>query len=1556
MPTFSQYVTNGDAYSTGSCYVLTPDLQWQSGSVWYLNRVDISEPFDLYFEIFLGCRNNDGADGIAFVLQQVSTSVGTQGEGIGYGGIFPSLALEIDTYFNPNRDDPQYDHVSLMRNGNVNHVNTNNLAGPFPAIGGGQNITDCNYHEFRVTWNPDSQIYRAYIDCQLRLEYTGDIINNIFNGDPTVFWGFTSATGGLSNRHEFCLEYVSFTEALRDTAICEGGSISLNPGSGSSFLWTPATGLNSNVVQTPIASPTQTTTYVVEIGSPCNQFRYDTVTIVVQDSILDPLPDQMRLCPGGSLEIEGNIPFSTYAWSTGDSTRTITVTQPGIYTATVTTQCTTLVDQVEVLPANDPQYTVVDVGCNGGNDGQITLAWDAPLPLEVAWRDDQNTVIQSGFVNTSTTTLSGLSAGTYTLVARDTADCIIFETFTLDEPPLLEFSSISGTDIACAGDNTGTITVTAVGGVPPYSFSVDGGGFGSTNTFQNLTAGIHTVTVLDSNGCDFTTTFELFENPLIIPAIIEEQAVTCFGQNSGSLTLAGSGGAGGFAFSLDGSPFQASGSFTGLGAGTYLVQLQDVLGCIVDTLVNVAQPDSLEVGLDDLRMVDCFGNQTASVQLLGSGGQGGYTFSFNGGPFAATDSFVNLAAGAYPIVIQDDSACTNQDTLIITEPDLLDGQVTNILDVDCFGNASGAVTLSGLGGTTPYQFGLDSNMVSLDNVIDSLPAGSYTFYVRDDSSCLDSVTATIAEPPVLTAFVTGASDVDCNGNNTGVLSVAGSGGTPGYEYALLNTGNVGPGYGPTPSFDSLFAGLYTLFVRDLNGCVASVDTSVNTPLGLQGGIDSLTDVACYGDSSGALLMQATGGTTPYNYFIDGVNLGQGPLFDQIPALVDTITLIDANGCIIPIPFQIVQPDSILMSIVEQKDLTCFGDSSGRVRLAAVGGVRNYTFEIIGNPNTQLDSTFSGLLQGAYTFQMTDANGCSVAVSTTVNQPDSLELQITEQQNVDCFGNMTGLLDLTATGGVPDYTFALDTLPFGTPSLFDSLRAGTYIFSVQDDSSCITTQPIEITEPDTLTLDIGEAVDILCFGDSTGSIALFTTGGTQPYSFSLDSTVFQPDSLFEGLTADTYQILVVDDSGCVARVDTQLTEPPRLEASIVQQVDVDCFGNDNGTLEVFVQGGVPRYLYSLDGDTLTDVFLFSDLPPGNYEITVQDDNGCQDLLQDLQIDEPDSLEVNLAKTDVLCFGESSGRLEALAQGGLGSYSFDWSPQNTGNALDSLLENVPIGDYNVLVTDENGCTDTASLQINQPDTLILFLEDLQEAYCDWDNGFGSVRATGGTTPYRYVWEGASPREGASQQNIFGGSYVVAVQDTNGCLDTLTVDVPQVPPATPFFTTSPTSDTTILLSDARILFQNQSVGAVSYVWDLGANGGTTDEINPAFQYQEAGTYEVTLTAYNEYFVCPVDYTVTLEIVPDGVLYIPNAFTPNGDRHNQRFVIKGEGIVDMTCIIFDRWGRQIMTFDSLDGGWNGLDRGGNPAPEGVYTYRVRALFNSGDQVDKAGTVTLIR
>ena len=199
------YVLNGNATQINChCYTLTTAEMFESGSIWNKNKIDITKPFDYYFNVFLGCLDYEGADGIAFVLQPVSTSLGTAGQGLGFGGIVPSLGVTIDTYQNFTDNDPPYDHIAIQANGDVNHLSKNNLAGPVPALATSYNIEDCKWHVLRVNWQPAKQLLEVSMDDSLRLSLKQDIINTIFNNDPLVYWGFTSSTGGSVNLQQMC--------------------------------------------------------------------------------------------------------------------------------------------------------------------------------------------------------------------------------------------------------------------------------------------------------------------------------------------------------------------------------------------------------------------------------------------------------------------------------------------------------------------------------------------------------------------------------------------------------------------------------------------------------------------------------------------------------------------------------------------------------------------------------------------------------------------------------------------------------------------------------------------------------------------------------------------------------------------------------------------------------------------------------------------------------------------------------------------------------------------------------------------------------------------------------------------------------------------------------------------------------------------------------------------------------------------------------------------------------------------------------------------------------
>jgi gliding motility-associated-like protein len=199
------YHTNGSAYSENcNCYTLTNETATQSGSVWNKIKINLNQSFDYKFNINLGSKDNDGADGMVFVLQNISVNIGTTGEGLGFSGVKPSIGILIDTYQNSNQNDPAYDHISINRDGDVYHNSANNLDGPVRALSNSDNIEDGQWHTLRVTWDATTKKLSAQVDGVDRVQTTLDLVAQVFNNDPEVFWGFTAATGGSNNRQRFC--------------------------------------------------------------------------------------------------------------------------------------------------------------------------------------------------------------------------------------------------------------------------------------------------------------------------------------------------------------------------------------------------------------------------------------------------------------------------------------------------------------------------------------------------------------------------------------------------------------------------------------------------------------------------------------------------------------------------------------------------------------------------------------------------------------------------------------------------------------------------------------------------------------------------------------------------------------------------------------------------------------------------------------------------------------------------------------------------------------------------------------------------------------------------------------------------------------------------------------------------------------------------------------------------------------------------------------------------------------------------------------------------------
>lgn len=227
------YLIGSATQDNCNCYTLTPELNSVNGSVWNIYKISLRDSFDFRFNVFLGSTDAMGADGIAFVLQPISTQIGTQGGGLGFAGVSPSVGVTIDTWQNTDSNDPLFDHIAIQKNGDLVHGTQNSLAAPVTALANQDNIEDGKWHMLRVQWDPVSKVLKASMDGIDRVSTTVDLVAEVFRNDPMVYWGFTASTGGARNLQRFCTALDPQIKSLSGVETCFGKPIQFRDSSGS---------------------------------------------------------------------------------------------------------------------------------------------------------------------------------------------------------------------------------------------------------------------------------------------------------------------------------------------------------------------------------------------------------------------------------------------------------------------------------------------------------------------------------------------------------------------------------------------------------------------------------------------------------------------------------------------------------------------------------------------------------------------------------------------------------------------------------------------------------------------------------------------------------------------------------------------------------------------------------------------------------------------------------------------------------------------------------------------------------------------------------------------------------------------------------------------------------------------------------------------------------------------------------------------------------------------------------------------------------------------------
>ena len=298
------------AVSTGNnCYTITNNTQSNSGAAWYDNPIDLTNDFDIVFTAYFGA-NSFGADGMAFILKSTADAViGGVGGGLGYKDLpnQPSLAVEFDTYSNsgPVIGDPSYSHIAVHKAGNISHFSTDNLVPPVQASASSTNIKDNQNHEVKIKWRAETQTFTVIFDCSQRINYTADIVNTVFQGNPIVYFGFTGSTGEASNKQSICFQYLSFLNSTEaEYSVCQGGTVNIDADytGAVSYQWTPAAGVSDPTISNPVFSPTESTVYTVAITDNCGEVIEKSYTVNVANPTADVNVNSASVCSGSDGE------------------------------------------------------------------------------------------------------------------------------------------------------------------------------------------------------------------------------------------------------------------------------------------------------------------------------------------------------------------------------------------------------------------------------------------------------------------------------------------------------------------------------------------------------------------------------------------------------------------------------------------------------------------------------------------------------------------------------------------------------------------------------------------------------------------------------------------------------------------------------------------------------------------------------------------------------------------------------------------------------------------------------------------------------------------------------------------------------------------------------------------------------------------------------------------------------------------------------------------------------------------------------------------------------
>jgi len=1212
-------------------------------------------------------------------------------------------------------------------------------------------------------------------------------------------------------------------------------------------------------------------------------------------------------CKGDSngtidLNVTGGTAPYTYVWKKNGTTINNVTTQDlsglgvGTYSVTITDakNCTTTLSAEITEPV---ELTIADAGLSTaiacfGDNGQIrvNITGDSNGPSSSNTNGGTSRVytydLYQGSSIVQTTSITNLNhtfnapAGTYKVRVTDVNGCFK-ETanIILTQPAAALSLSLSDTDITCFGLTNGLINSTVSGGTANYTYAwkKDGTSINATTAnINNLGPGLYEVTVTDNNGCTITNTATITQPAQLAvvsttPSNYNGFGVKCKGDENGTIDLNITGGTAPYTYvwKKNGTTINnvTTQDLSGLGVGTYSVTITDAKNCTTTLSAEITEPVELTIADAGLSTaIACFGdNGQIRVNITGD----------SNGP---------------------SSSNTNGGTSRVYTYDLYQGssivQTTSITNLNHTFNA---------------------------------PAGTYKVRVTDVNGCFkETANIILTQPAAALSLSLSDTDITCFGLTNGLINSTVSGGTANYTYAWKKDGTSINA--TTANINNLGPGLYEVTVTDNNGCIISDSIAITQPNDLTIS-ETITDfegyeISCNGADDAEIDITVAGGTVNYTYQWSSPDGGQGLNVNQADQTglspgTYKVVVTDNNGCTEEKTYVIEEPQPLASSSLIPNTngfaISCNGANDGVINLTPSGGTGVYTYNWSSNVSNsgleQGQKNQSGLKPGVYSVVISDSNQCSTTLNFTLTEPDAINATATLSNyngfQISSKGAQDGSINLNVTGGYltsgQNYTYNWSSNVSNSGFVQGQedqtgLKAGTYTVTITDSNQCTLIRQYILNEPASLALNLDPSIfgafNIKCFGDDNGSIDLTITGGsgnnTIVWTTVGGSGLVQGQEDQSGLGPGSYTVSVTDSNGANATETIQLTEPTILTVDnsipLYNGYAISCNNGSNGAIDVSTGGGTGAYTFSWStnnggGNLVANSEDQTGLKAGTYFLTVTDSNGCSQS-KTYVLQEPTAINVSASISNYNGFeisgaGKSDGEINITVTGGITDYSYQWSTNNGGGNLVANSEDqtgLQAGTYTVVVTDQNGCTETKVYTLSEPQAIIftsslsLFAGNFNISCKNAKDGSINITPSGGSGSYVYTWStlnGSGLVLGQEDQSGLGpGTYSLTLSDSNG--NQTTGQFVLTEPDEVIITQSSMSDYNNFEvscfggADGQInITPTGGTGVYTYTWTT-SNGSGLQSGQKNQSGLSVGTYTVVVKDENN---CSVSQTFTLD-----------------------------------------------------------------------------------------------